>query len=218
MRPLIFFFQSPVNGSFRDQFEKLNGELLYLACPTRAFRKSSSWSKSKLINARGVVAIFLLSSSQLGVISYDGRYVSSGYLPSMFCALEVWPETRFSPSRRFLNVDCRCNSGLLKRIAYTTMLYTSAWLSAKPDQWLSGQTSRTPAAAGNNPRRQGAAAQAALRPRRQHKQPEATMRFETAPGEQAQVDWGSLPEDRSQPLPLQPCMGGKTLSVLTIFP
>ena len=62
MRPLIFFFQSPVNGSFRDQFEKLNGELLYLACPTRAFRKSSSWSKSKLINARGVVAIFLLSS------------------------------------------------------------------------------------------------------------------------------------------------------------
>ena len=44
------------------------------------------------------------------------------------------------------------------------------------------------------------------------------MRFETAPGEQAQVDWGSLPEDRSQPLPLQPCMGGKTLSVLTIFP
>ena len=123
MRPLIFFFQSPVNGSFRDQFEKLNGELLYLACPTRAFRKSSSWSKSKLINARGVVAIFLLSSSQLGVISYDGRYVSSGYLPSMFCALEVWPETRFSPSRRFPNVDCRCNSGFLKRIAYTTMPY-----------------------------------------------------------------------------------------------
>ena len=27
-----------------------------------------------------------------------------------------------------------------------------------------------------------------VRPRRQHKQPEATMRFETAPGEQAQVD------------------------------
>ena len=65
MRSLIFFFQSPVNGSFRDQFEKLNGELLYLACPTRAFRKSSSWSKSKLINARGVVAIFLLSSSRI---------------------------------------------------------------------------------------------------------------------------------------------------------
>ena len=37
--------------------------------------------------------------------------------------LEVWPETRFSPSRRFLNVDCRCNSGFLKRIAYTTMPY-----------------------------------------------------------------------------------------------
>ena len=52
-----------------------------------------------------------------------------------------------------------------------------------------------------------------VRPRRQHKQPEATMRFETAPGKLAQVDWGSLPEDRSQPLPLQPCMGGKTLSV-----
>ena len=32
-----------------------------------------------------------------------------------------------------------------------------------------------------------------VRPRRQHKQPEATMRFETSPGEQAQVDWGSLP-------------------------
>ena len=30
-----------------------------------------------------------------------------------------------------------------------------------------------------------------VRPRRQ-RQPEATMRFETAPGEQAQVDWGSL--------------------------
>ena len=37
--------------------------------------------------------------------------------------LEVWPETRFSPSRRFLNVDWRCNSGFLKRIAYTTMPY-----------------------------------------------------------------------------------------------
>ena len=47
MRSLIFFFQSPVNGSFRDQFEKLNGELLYLACPTREFRKSSSWSNVK---------------------------------------------------------------------------------------------------------------------------------------------------------------------------
>ena len=31
------------------------------------------------------------------------------------------------------------------------------------------------------------------RPRRRGRQPEATMRFETAPGEQAQVDWGSLP-------------------------
>ena len=29
-------------------------------------------------------------------------------------------------------------------------------------------------------------------PRRRCRQPEATMRFETAPGEQAQVDWGSL--------------------------
>ena len=38
-------------------------------------------------------------------------------------SLEVWPETRFSPSRRFLNVDWRCNSGFLKRIAYTTMPY-----------------------------------------------------------------------------------------------
>ena len=66
---------------------------------------------------------FCFPPSQLGVIFYDGRYVSSGYLPSMFCALEVWPETRFSPSRRFLNVDCRCNSGFLKRIAYTPMPY-----------------------------------------------------------------------------------------------
>ena len=32
-----------------------------------------------------------------------------------------------------------------------------------------------------------------VRPRRRHKQPEAAMRFGTAPGEQAQVDWGSLP-------------------------
>ena len=31
-----------------------------------------------------------------------------------------------------------------------------------------------------------------VRPRRRRLQPEATMRFETAPGEQAQVDWGSL--------------------------
>ena len=30
-----------------------------------------------------------------------------------------------------------------------------------------------------------------LRPRRRESQPEATMRFETAPGEQAQVDWDS---------------------------
>ena len=29
-------------------------------------------------------------------------------------------------------------------------------------------------------------------PRRRSRQPDATMRFETAPGEQAQVDWGSL--------------------------
>ena len=29
-------------------------------------------------------------------------------------------------------------------------------------------------------------------PRRQKRQPEATMRFETTPGEQAPVDWGSL--------------------------
>ena len=32
-----------------------------------------------------------------------------------------------------------------------------------------------------------------VRPRRRGRQPEATMRFETAPGEQAQVDWASLP-------------------------
>ena len=31
-----------------------------------------------------------------------------------------------------------------------------------------------------------------VRPRRRWRQPEATLRFETAPGEQAQVDWGSL--------------------------
>ena len=30
-------------------------------------------------------------------------------------------------------------------------------------------------------------------PRRRRRQPDATMRFETAPGQQAQVDWGSLP-------------------------
>ena len=30
---------------------------------------------------------------------------------------------RFSPSRRFLSDDYRCNSGFLKRIAYTTMPY-----------------------------------------------------------------------------------------------
>ncbi len=29
-------------------------------------------------------------------------------------------------------------------------------------------------------------------PRRRRRMPDATMRFETAPGEQAQVDWGSL--------------------------
>ena len=31
-----------------------------------------------------------------------------------------------------------------------------------------------------------------VKPRLRRRQPEATMRFETAPGEQAQVDWGSL--------------------------
>ena len=41
-----------------------------------------------------------------------------------------------------------------------------------------------------------------VKPRRKGRQPEAAMRFETAPGEQAQVDWGSLAYDRrrrSQP-------------------
>ena len=32
-----------------------------------------------------------------------------------------------------------------------------------------------------------------VRPRRQRRQPQATVRFETAPGEKKQVDWGSLP-------------------------
>ena len=31
-----------------------------------------------------------------------------------------------------------------------------------------------------------------MSPRRRRRQPDATVRFETAPGEQAQVDWGSL--------------------------
>ena len=31
-----------------------------------------------------------------------------------------------------------------------------------------------------------------VRPRRRWRQPEATMRFETAPGEQAHVDWGEF--------------------------
>ena len=31
-----------------------------------------------------------------------------------------------------------------------------------------------------------------MSPKRRRRQPDATMRFETAPGEQAQVDWGSL--------------------------
>ena len=31
-----------------------------------------------------------------------------------------------------------------------------------------------------------------MRPRRRGRQTEATMRFETGPGEQAHVDWGSL--------------------------
>ena len=31
-----------------------------------------------------------------------------------------------------------------------------------------------------------------VRPRRQARQPQATTRFETAPGEQAQVDWGNF--------------------------
>ena len=32
-----------------------------------------------------------------------------------------------------------------------------------------------------------------VHPRRHRRQPMATVRFETKPGEQAQVDWGSLP-------------------------
>ena len=66
---------------------------------------------------------YLVEIGQVDPEGDCGGAVSSGYLPSMFCALEVWPETQFSPSRRFLNVDCRCNSGFLKRIAYTTMPY-----------------------------------------------------------------------------------------------
>ena len=37
--------------------------------------------------------------------------------------LEIWPETRFSPSHRFLYVDYRCNNGLRNRITYTTTPY-----------------------------------------------------------------------------------------------
>ena len=41
-----------------------------------------------------------------------------------------------------------------------------------------------------------------VRPRRRCRQPEATMRFEMAPGEQAQVDWGSLSYIRREETPV----------------
>ena len=39
--------------------------------------------------------------------------------------LEIWPETPFSSSRYFLDVDYRCNDGFLKRIAHTITPYTT---------------------------------------------------------------------------------------------
>ena len=67
--------------------------------------------------------------------------------------LEIWPGTPDSPQARyFLNVDYRCDKGLLKRIVYTRhAVYdcnTSTWRSAKPGQWLSGQTSTAPSLGG----------------------------------------------------------------------
>src|SRR6266851_5572479 len=46
-----FSFQSPVNGSLSDLSTISKGESGCLACPARRFRRSSSWSKSKLMNA-----------------------------------------------------------------------------------------------------------------------------------------------------------------------
>ena len=43
--------------------------------------------------------------------------------PRPLASLETRTETPIPPKPRFLNVDYRCNSWLLKRIAYTTMPY-----------------------------------------------------------------------------------------------
>ena len=46
-----------------------------------------------------------------GKVEEHTRFPRSGYIKGDMKDLEVWPETRFSPSRRFLNVDYRYNSG-----------------------------------------------------------------------------------------------------------
>ena len=78
-------------------------------------------------NSQPLMAAFTDMKS-IGGIAWPNVNFADDKFDSAFClwcnsTLEVWPETRFSPSRRFLNVDWRCNSGFLKRIAYTTMPY-----------------------------------------------------------------------------------------------
>ena len=45
------------------------------------------------------------------------------FMPTVVVILEMWPETPILPKPSFSKVDYRCNSGHLKRITYTTMLF-----------------------------------------------------------------------------------------------
>src|SRR6266508_4307180 len=69
MRRRTFSFQSPVIGSLTDQSIISNGESGFFDCPTSRLRRSSSWSKSKLVKTLA----FAISYSLAGCHTVRGR-------------------------------------------------------------------------------------------------------------------------------------------------
>ena len=70
-----------------------------------------------------VMGMILVSTSQDGLSDRKIAAALKVVRTTVRRYLETWPEPRFSPSRRFLDVVYRCNNGFLQRMSYTTMPY-----------------------------------------------------------------------------------------------